>query len=81
MSANIFYRQLLPDVKELNVNAPSWFMKCLREADMELPYTFSSKDLETLRGMSATCNSDKNPFKDLINTINELEVIEVWAVY
>jgi len=81
MSANIYWEAVDPNPKSLHVMAPSWFMECLERAGMDLPHTFSRDDIPVLRGLAATIREEKNPFKELIQAIEENDDVNVWYEY
>jgi hypothetical protein len=81
MSANIYWEAVDPNPKSLYVMAPSWFMECLERAGMDLPHTFSEGDISVLRGLAAAMNDEKNPFKELIEAIQENGAVNVWYQY
>ena len=87
MSANIYYRQVKPiDGKDLAVFGPSSFIRSLEQAFGRFPCELGKKDIETLKGMAAVSMDgaeDKygNPYTNLIEAIEKLGVIEVYAEY
>jgi hypothetical protein len=81
MSATIYWEPVDPNPKHLHVMAPSWFMGCLERAGMELPHTFDSSDIKVLRGLAAAMDDDRNPFKELIQAIEENGSVNVWYQY
>ena len=79
MSATIFWEPVDPNPKHLHTTAPSWFMGCLARAGMELPHTFGFDDIKTLRGLAAAMDDDaRNPFKELIEAIEQNGEVNVW---
>jgi hypothetical protein len=56
-------------------------MECLERAGMDLPHTFSEGDIPVLRGLAAAMNDEKNPFKELIEAIQENGAVNVWYQY
>ena len=81
MSANIYWEAVNPNPKSLYTLAPSWFMECLERAGMELPHTFKESDIPVLRGLAASMRDDINPFKELIEAIQENGMVNVWYEY
>lgn len=82
MSANIHYRQVKPiDGKDLAVGSPSSFIKCMERAFGTFPCTLSASNFPTLRGMAAMEGSGDNHFVKLIDAIEDLGEIEVYAEY
>ncbi|MDD5693561.1 MAG: hypothetical protein PHU86_03770 [Patescibacteria group bacterium] len=81
MSANIYWR---PDTQARNnfdVGAPSDFIDSIREAFGELPVKLNSKDVPTLKGMASVKSlwRNDNPYKEIIETIEKVGEIEIWA--
>lgn len=82
MSASICYRQVKPQSgKSLDVSAPSSFIREMDHAFGSLPLQLNKGDLPTLRGMSATQREFDNPYSRLIEAIEKLGEIEVYAEY
>lgn len=82
MSASIMWEPLNPNPKHFSVGAPSFFIESLKNADMELPRTFTEADVSVLKGMSAASGRDENnPYQQMINAIEKYGEITVWAQY
>jgi hypothetical protein len=82
MSANIYARQVKPvEGIDINVSAPSWFIGTMEKAFGHFPCVLSDGSIQTLRGMSATVSGEYNPFEELIELIEKLGKIEVYAEY
>lgn len=82
MSANIYF---MPDVKKgtpLNTPAPSSFIETLERAGYTLPYTFDDSDKKLLLGMAcARERQEDNPYRQLIEAIDNFGRVRVWAEY
>lgn len=81
MSATLYYRQISNKNKHVRVMAPSSFMRTLDEEFSGPPYRFGPTDVPVLRGMAAGFDGSVNPFRELIELIEKLTDIEVWAEY
>lgn len=81
MGATIFYKQVRPkDRIDLEVSAPSSFSDTMRRGFGDPPWRLSSEDAPVLKGMAASYNNAcDNPFSRLIDAIERLDEIEVWA--
>lgn len=82
MSASIYYRQVNPkEAQRLNVGAPSSFLDSMEAAFGTRTPRLSEADLPTLKGMAACYKFDNNPYRGLIDAIEQLGTIEIWAEY
>lgn len=81
MSANIYWRPVTTARNDLSVSAPSDFIDSMREAFGNLPVKLTDKDIPTLKGMSSVRNifRNENPYKEIIETIEKVGEIEIWA--
>lgn len=83
MGANISYRQVKPITgKDLPVGAPSYFIGTMEKAFGNFPCTLTSEDIPILRGMAATMRDEQqNPYEKLVEAIERMGAVEVYAEY
>jgi len=81
MSETICWEPINLKPNYLDVMAPSWFMGCLKRAEMGLPNTFGPNDIPKLRGLAASMDEERNPFNELIEAIEKHGSVNVWYEY
>lgn len=86
MSANIHWRSVAKNNKNLNVAAPSAFQDKMREAGLALPCTVEQRHVDLIRGMAIGYGplrdaQQPNPFQHILDLLEHHEAIEIWAVY
>ncbi len=85
MSASIYYRIVQPNETALSVPQPSRFVDAMVKAFGSYPWKLDTAHLARLRGMSATCDQDVNPYAKIIDMIccedGSTQTVEVWPEY
>lgn len=82
MSANIRWKPVTNDGKDLGVSAPSAFIRSMKAAFGEEPWTLSPTDHQKLFGMAAVYGGmeQDNPYLNLVKVMGS-QSIRVWAEY
>ncbi len=80
MSASIRFRVISAGTS-VGVNAPSSFLEVFEEVFRPLPAVLSESDLVKLRVLSVSLTCEKAAMRTLIEAIERMGEIEVFAVY
>ena len=81
MSANIYWRPVDTSRNDLPVSTPSMFIDSMREAFGQLPVKLGPGEIPVLKGMASVkgFGTQNDAFKVLIEKIEQIGEIEVWA--
>lgn len=84
MSASIYWRPVAKSRKSVSTYTPSSFIESIRKAFGEFPVKLDTDSLPVLQGMAAVeqmPGNGENPYEQLVEAINQIGSIEVWAEY
>jgi len=84
MSANIYWKTVRPQQqRSLHASAPSSFIRSMEKAFGRFPCRVNKECIAKLEGMAAVYGEgpETNPYSELVNLLEQIDEIELWAEY
>lgn len=84
MSANIYWEPVKKNPETLYVSAPSSFMEALRAGGIEIPGVVTREHLPILRALAVQypeVHSERNPYIQLTDIVDEHDEVRIWPEY